>query len=230
VRRLRMKTINKAKSPKFLERNKIFDEIVKCRRSIRDFKEEKPPRESIEKVIQAGMLAPYAALAVRDKKDFRRFFVFENRTQSMTLAIDMMKNKAKERLEKLKKEAAQKPSLRDQVQPFLERLEVAAEKGIRGIGTAPYFIVVAEIKGIPASGQESLAHILENMWLKATALGLGFHLVSQTSQMEDDEKFMALLGIPVGQFAINGCALGYPKTIPDATPRPEIKKATQWLP
>jgi nitroreductase len=230
VRRLKMKSINKATSPEFLERNKIFDEIVKSRRSIRDFKQEKPPRESIEAVIRAGMLAPYAALAVRDRKDFRRFFVFENKTQSMRLAIDLMKNKAKERLEKLKKEAAQKPSLRDQVQPFLERLEVAAEKGIRGVGTAPYFIVVAEMKGIPASGQESLAHILENMWLKGTALGLGFHLVSQTSQMEDDEKFTALLGIPVGQFALNGCAVGYPKTIPAATLRPEIEKAVRWLP
>ncbi len=48
-----------------------------------------------------------------------------------------------------------------------------------GIGSAPYFIVGAEKKGFPAVEQQFLAHCLENMWLKATALGLGFQLVSR---------------------------------------------------
>ena len=36
------------------ERNQILDEIIKSRRSIRDFKEEKPPKEWIEDIIEAG--------------------------------------------------------------------------------------------------------------------------------------------------------------------------------
>jgi len=55
------------------ERNHIFDEIIRSRRSIRVFKDEKPPKEDIDDIIEAGMLAPYAAAAVGDIKDFRRF-------------------------------------------------------------------------------------------------------------------------------------------------------------
>ncbi|MGD0953085.1 MAG: hypothetical protein ABR985_11955 [Methanotrichaceae archaeon] len=35
-------------------------------------------------------------------------------------------------------------------------------------------MVVAERKSFPPVEQQSLAHCLQNMWLKATALGLGF--------------------------------------------------------
>lgn len=35
----------------------------------------------------------------------------------------------------------------------------------------PYFIIVAEKEGFPPVAQLSLAHRLENMWLKATTLG-----------------------------------------------------------
>jgi len=67
------------------------------------------------------------------------------------------------------------------------------------------------------------------MWLKATELGLGFGLVSLTSQMAEDEEFLKLLDIPKGKYALNGCAIGYPsKQIPTTT-RPDTKKSTKWL-
>ena len=50
------------------------------------------------------------------------------------------------------------------------------------VGTAPEFIVVAEKKGFSAVEQQSLAHCLENMWLKATALNPGFQFVSSTAK------------------------------------------------
>lgn len=77
-------------------------------------------------------------------------------------------------------------------------------------GTAPYFIVVAERKGFPPVEQQVLAHCLENIWLKATALGLGFQLVSITAQMADNPAFCTLLGISPGEWALIGCAVGYP--------------------
>lgn len=53
---------------------------------------------------------------------------------------------------------------------------------VPGVGPAPEFIVVAEKKGFPEVEQQSLAHCLENMWLKANALDLGFQLVSSTAK------------------------------------------------
>ncbi len=63
--------------------NNIFDEIIKSRRSIRFFKDEFPSKENIEDILDAGMMAPYAAQAVGENEEFRRFFVFKNGTKSI---------------------------------------------------------------------------------------------------------------------------------------------------
>jgi len=91
------------------------------------------------------------------------------------------------------------PELRKQAIGFAKRLAMIKKMGkVPGIGSAPYFIIVAEKKGFSMVEQQSLAHCLENMWLKATALGLGFQLVSATAQMDDNPEFCALLGINSG--------------------------------
>lgn len=211
------------------ERNQILDEILKSRRSIRVFKEEKPPKNQIEEIIEAGMLAPYAAAAVGDEEDFRRFFVFEKGTKSIETAAQHMKNKAAEGVQHFENLMAEKPFIRSKFEPFVKRLQMVVDKGVLGVGTAPYFLVVAELRGVPPAEQESIAHVMENMWLKATALDLGFQLVSLTSQMAEDEGFMGLLELPIKKFALNGCAIGYPAMIPPATPRPDTMKATRWM-
>ncbi len=64
---------------------------------------------------------------------------------------------------------------------------------VPGVGTAPYFIIIAEKKGFLRVEQQSLAHCLENMWLKATALDLGFQLVFATAQLPENPSFCAML-------------------------------------
>ena len=175
------------------------------------------------------MLAPYAAAAVRDEKDFRKFFVFERNTRSFESVSSILKKKAADTAQRYEKLMEEKPSMKSKIQPFMKRLQMIADKGSPGLRTAPYFIVVAELKGIPPAELQSMAHVLENMWLKATAIGLGFQLVSTTSQMAEDEEFIKLLGLPVKKFAVNGCAVGYPTLVPPATPRPDTHKATRWM-
>ena len=209
--------------------NEIFDRILKSRRSIRVFKDEFPSKENIEDILDAGMLAPYAAQAVGDKEDFRRFFVFKNGGKSMEIAKNLMHKKAEEGLKHFKNMVAEKPFLKEKVHPFMEKLQMIVDHGVIGVGTAPYFVVVAELRGVPPVEQESIAHCLENMWLKATELELGFGLVSLTSQMAEDEGFLKLLDIPRGKYGINGCAIGYPAKEVATVPRPDTKKATEWL-
>jgi nitroreductase len=211
------------------ECNNIFDKIIESRRSVRFFKEDFPSKENIEEVLNAGMLAPYAAQAVGENEDFRRFFVFKNGSKSMEIAGDLMGKKAEEGLKHFKKMIDEKPFLKNKVQPFMEKLQMIVNNGVLGVGTAPYFIVVAELRGVPPVEQESIAHCLENMWLKATALRLGFHLVSLTSQMAEDQEFMKLLEIPVGKYGINGCAIGYPGMKTPTVPRIDYKKVTIWM-
>ena len=97
------------------------------------------------------------------------------------------------------------------------------------LGDAPYFLVVGERKGTPAAEQQALAHCLQNMWLKATALELGFHLVSATALMSEDASFCELLGVPFREYELNGCALGVPRAAPPPRRRPNLADTTSWL-
>ncbi len=124
---------------------------------------------------------------------------------------------------------ATNPYLQKKAAGFSQRLEQFAKRGVLGIGTAPYYVVVAERKGIPPVEQQSLAHCLQNMWLKATALGLGFHLVSFTAQMAEDGDLCGILDIRPGEFELNGCAMGYPKSVPPKPSRPAVNDATRWI-
>ncbi|MCE5214569.1 MAG: nitroreductase family protein [Methanobacterium sp.] len=180
-------------------------------------------------IIEAGMLAPYAAAAVGANKDFRRFFVFRRDTKCIKTLARLMENKAAEGVQHFEGIIKEKPFMKPKFQPFINRLKMINDKGVPGVTTAPYFIIVAELRGIPPSEQESLAHVLENMWLKTIALNLGFQLISLTSQMAENEELMELLKLPVGKFALNGCAIGYPEQTPQPTPRPNTQKATKWM-
>lgn len=213
------------------QRNAILDEILATRRSYRMFLPVIPPEDDIRRIIHAGLLAPYAAAAVGSSKDyFRRFFVIRNGSKGMAAvqplvfrAVNAMATELEFAMEKDKK-------LRSQAILFVERLSLIKKMGkVPGVGTAPYYIVVAEKKGFPPVGQQSLAHCLENMWLKATALGLGFQLVSITAQMSGDAEFCATLGISAGEWELMGCAVGFPKDELSPAIRPAVDDVTTWL-
>ena len=122
------------------------------------------------------------------------------------------------------------PALRKKAVMFVQRLEMIRKAGrVPGVGNAPYYIVVAERRGFPPVELQSLAHCLENMWLKATALELGFQLVSITSQMSGNAEFCRILGIPTGEWELMGCAVGYPADELSPSIRPPVEDVTRWL-
>ncbi len=211
------------------EANAVLDEIIASRRTIRAFAEEAPPRAAVEELIKAGLEAPYAALAVAGRADFRRFFVFTRGTPAMAEAGRLIQHAAGRRLEEARRVRGREPVAGERDFLYMDRLKALAESGLPSLRTAPYFIVVAEYQGIPPAGLQSLAHTLENMWLKATALGLAFQLISATETMAEDEAFVRLLGLPFGDFVLDGCAVGWPAADPPPVRRPEMRAATKWL-
>ena len=119
---------------------------------------------------------------------------------------------------------------RVQAAGFVSRLAMIRKMGmVPGIGTAPFTIVVAEKKGFPPIEQQSLAHCMENMWLKATALGLGFQPVSITANMADNPESRRVLGIQPGRWGLMGCAIGYPAEPLPPSIRPSAEEVTTWL-
>jgi len=215
----------------FEQKNMHLDQILADRRSYRMFRPEYPEPDDIRRILHAGLLAPYAAAAVGGSKDyFRRFFVMKKGSASLDAAVPLFMEQATSMALGLEKEMATNPVLRQKAVSFVQRLGMIRKMGrVPGVGNAPYFIVVAERRGFPPVELQSLAHCLENMWLKATALELGFQIVSLTSQMSGNPVFCNILGIPVGEWELMGCAVGYPADELSPSIRPPVEDVTRWL-
>jgi nitroreductase len=209
--------------------NEFLDRVIEDRRTIRVFTAATPPRKEIEAVIKAGLLAPYSPMSVGDEEVFRRFFVMEAGSRARAAAVEMVKARVVASAKALGEAVEADPGFGRVARPFLERISSVASGGELGLESPPYYIVVAEKKGFPPVEQHSLAHCLENMWLKATALGLGFRLISATAQMADDEGFCRLLGLPGGEFGIDGCVVGYAAGEFPPARRPTFGQAVKWL-
>jgi nitroreductase len=208
--------------------NQALDWLIESRRSIRKFKLDTIPRQLVEQIIRAGLLAPYSGLAVfRD--DFRRFVVIPRQSKSTVQIADLLKHRISNLCKQLETQMEQNTFTKEHGQAFLQNLKTMSQHGIPNLGKAPYYIVVAEQRGIPPVEQRSLAHCMQNMWLKATALGVGFQLLSITAQMAKDKEFCNLLNIPSGQFALDGCLIGIADMIPSPSRRPRPDEVTKWI-
>lgn len=203
--------------------NEVLDMLLRTRRSIRSFTKEVPPKELVEEIIEAGRLAPYAILAVAKQTDFRHFFVISNNSLQMDKIKTILGDVIKSEISTHEKEAKNNMTL----QSFISSLKMQVEKGALGVGIAPYLVIVAERRGIPAIEQKSLSHVMQNMWLKASALGLGFELVSAIGRLSNNKDFCDILGIPAGEYGFDACAIGFPAIAAAkegrAVPHPSIK-------
>jgi nitroreductase len=215
----------------FEQRNIYLDQILADRRSYRVFRPGFPPEDDIRRILHAGLLAPFAAAAVGNREDyFRRFFVMRRGTRSLEAAIPLVRAQLAAMAAELEAGMKGNAGLRAEAAGFAERLSRMQRAGVvPGVGTAPYYIVAAERKGFPPVELQSLAHCMENMWLKATALELGFQLVSITSQMSSDKAFCDLLGLPPGKWGLMGCAIGYTEDELSPSIRPPVEDVTRWL-
>jgi len=213
------------------QKNVVLDEIILERRTHRRFNEEMPSDDRVCEIIRAGLHAPFAGAAVAGEKDyFRRFFVIRKNSETMNSLKPLLFGEVVRMASDLDRAVEKSEHLRTQAIGFIARLAMIKKMGsVPGVGTAPFFIVIAEKKGFPPVEQESLAHCLENMWLKATALGLGFQLVSVTAQMADNDEFCQILGLQSGTWGFMGCAIGYPVEKLSASVRPAVSDVTTWL-
>lgn len=209
--------------------NRGLDTVIEGRRTVRSFKDEAPQAEQVKQVIRAGLLAPYAGLAVRAGDLFRRFFVIPRGSSSVARAEAIIRPQVAGSSAAMEKAMSGDAEFREKAGPFAERLRVIAEGAPVGFEDVPYWIVAAEQKGFPPAEARSLAHVMQNMWLKATALGLGFRLISVVTQMGDNEEFCAILGIPAGRFGLDSCVIGYAQAMPEPTWRPSMEEAVAWL-
>jgi nitroreductase len=205
------------------EHRAAFDAILGARHSVREFSSTLPSKEAVEEIIQAGLLAPFGALAVAGKLNFRKVFIFRNSSAALDEAAKIIKNRIAKQADELEKELG--------LIPYVQILKRIGQQGMPAVSRAPYYVVVGEIKGIPPVAAHSLCYCLQNMWLKATSLGIGLQIISATMQMDSDQEFCRLLNIPVGEYALDGCALGYPADNyqPRPVKYPALEESVSWL-
>lgn len=212
------------------QENAVLDKIIGERRSCRKFTQEIPPDDMVNRIIHAGLHAPFAAAAVGSGSDyFRRFVVVRRGSRAMAELVPLVFGEAEKMAAGLGEAVAKDAGLRARAAGFADRLAAIKSMGmVPGVGTAPFFIVAAEKRGFPPVEQQSLAHCMENMWLKATALGLGFQIVSITAQLADNREFCRVLGLEPGTWALMGCATGYPAQPLSPSLRPSVEEVTSW--
>jgi len=121
------------------------------------------------------------------------------------------------------------PGLAGKTEGFLKRLEGLARDRIPALQKAPVWIIAAERKGFPPAEAKSLAHVLQNMWLKATELGIGFMLLSLTGMLAKDAAFMAELGLVKGEWELDGCLMGMPAGKRESSSEHLPASAVSWL-
>ena len=112
---------------------------------------------------------------------------------------------------------------------FSKRISALAENGIPGLAEGVFYIVVAVKKGFPSMEKQTIAHAMQNMWLSATAQGLGFQLVSQTGLMSKNKKFMQLLGVKPGDYELDGCIIGIPQMFPAPRKERHLDDFVTWV-
>ena len=122
-------------------------EVIAARRSVRSFADAMPPREALEEILAAGLAAPYAAAMAPGTALDRRFFVLPRRSDALQAAATVIKAHALEALGE-----GEPPA------PLGARLGPIAQGRIPGVGSAPYYVVVAERGAMMAATQQSIAH------------------------------------------------------------------------
>ena len=209
------------------EDNLILDDILKNRRICRKFDGRVPSREDVAAVVEAGRLAPYASISSGDVEVFRHFFVLFQGNPMLADIDRLIRDQSFLDVEQLRAEMEVDPFLRQYGAGLEQMWSHVAEAGLPVFPDPPCLIVLAEWRGARRAERQSLAHTIQNMWLKAIALNLDFNLISPLESMVDNEEFCSLFGLPAHRYGFHGCVLGYRAS--DKLVSKPISAQVHWL-
>jgi nitroreductase len=179
-------------------------EIFKKRHSIRNFTNEIIAYEYIEKITESAMLAPFGSATGLTLAETRKVFIIAPDAKNRPIIDAELRKIMKKNARMLGFLSLFNPKFK----PFYKRVKNFADNGIPTLQQNTYWILIAERKGIPPVAKQSMAHALQNMWLAATAMGFGFHLLSASSMLTKSSTVMNILGICANEYEMDGCVVG----------------------
>jgi nitroreductase len=189
-------------------------EVIEGRKSIRAFKPDSVPKETIEGILQLAVKAPsainlqpweFTVVSGREKERLckrllkaygeRRVSCSPNTTRPLPPEVDRRRRE-----------------LFQEMRPFVDQLEVPFEdfinEGSFDFYGAPTAIIISMDRAFPKSRSLCIGAALGYLVLAAHGHGLGTCPIGIITAFEDDIKDQ--LNIPGGKEVILGVALGYP--------------------
>lgn len=180
-------------------------------------------------ILQSAIFAPFGRTTNLPEEEIRKLFVFSQGTESIRRARELLYLEIRRVARKVKIAVQLFPFLKKKMGPFSDRISVMAKDGIPGLSEGAFYVVIAAKKGFPAMEKQTIAHSMQNMWLSATAHGLGFQLVSITGIMSRNKEFMQLLGLKPGDYELDGCIIGMPGMAPEPCNERQLEKFVTWI-
>ncbi len=202
---------------------------MRSRRSVRRFKQDAPPRDVIERILEAAVTAPSAS-----NKQPWRFFVVTGRD-----TIASMARAVRDAVARIARHVppGTEPAFRAYGEYFtrFESAPVVIVPIFRGVAVLSHLVDVE----LPAMDREQIASMerdsglvgaslaLENLLLMAHDMGLGAS--AMTGPLVAADRIKTLLDIPQGWGIVALVPLGYAAESPEVTPRKPISKVTRWI-
>ncbi len=211
-----------------LQQVATLEQIIRSRRSIRTFSGQVPD-EILRKIVESAVYAPYAAGTGIPLQEIRKVFVFRQDSEAMTQARSLIEKQLRKAAFGIGLGVRLLPFLTKKMQFFAKRIKSTAEHGIPSLREGAFYIVVAEKKGFPPVEEQALAHVMQNMWLTATAYEVGFQLLSVTGALAKNKQFMQMLGLPLKEWALAGCVVGKPTHQPQTVRERDTEYFIHWM-
>lgn len=189
--------------------NKVLDAILEERKTCRSFLDKEPSKEDIEAIIKAGQLSPYASIDSKAMTPFRHYYVLMKGDPRLAVIDRLIKEQSAADLAQRLIDEESDAFLKENSRGVEKLWGMVAEKGDLNFPDPPCVIVCAEWRGARRAERQSLAHMMQNMWLKATALNLSFKILSVTESMVNNQEFCDLFDLPVGMYGFLSCIVGY---------------------
>jgi nitroreductase len=213
-----------------LNQPKSLQTIIRSRRSIRSFSKGTLSSEYVNEILKAAIYAPYAATATGlPLSKVRKIFVFTIGTNQMEVVKEILLSEIASFAKKMRIASTILPFLKKKTSSFSNKQNTIVKNGIPSLTDGSYFIVIAEKKGFPSNEKQSLAHVMQNIWLTATNLNIGFQLLSVVGILSNNQRFLELLKLPKNQYQLDGCIIGIPKDKPEEKPEINVDEFITWI-
>ncbi len=207
----------------------IYD-LMSSRRSVRRFKAEAPPREMIERVLEAAITAPSAS-----NKQPWKFLVVQDRALLGQIAAAVREAVARIAAHVPEESQGSFRAYGDYFTRF-EQAPVVIVAIYRGLTVLSHLVDAAidpdDRARVAAMERESgltgTAMAIQNLLLMAHEIGLGAS--GMTGPLVAVDRIKALLEVPESWGVAALIPLGFPDETPAPTERKALAKVVRWMP